>query len=136
MFIAFTIIMLLMLTSVFLTLTATALSSKYPLAYFGGQGAGVRTVVENGTAYAVIGWIASTSVMFITCCAPLLGLLLYKKGINSAVAALLAVMICAVSIEVGLAFPVSIEPLTWMVILSIYALIAAGALCAPVLRLR
>ncbi len=36
-FIAFTIIMLLMVTSVFLTLTTTALASKYPLSYFGAE---------------------------------------------------------------------------------------------------
>jgi len=125
-FIGFTIIMLLMLTAVFLTLTSTALSSKYPVAYFGAEKIGIQTVIENGVSYAVIGGIASTSVIFITCCAPLLGFLLYKKGVSPSFAALLAVSICALSIEIGLAFPIRIDPFIWMVILSIYALIAAG----------
>ena len=126
MFISFTIIMLLMLTSVFLTLTATALSSKYPLSYFGAGVTSIQTVVENGITYAVIGGIASSSLIFITCCAPLMGFLLYKKGINAYAASALAIIICAVSIEFGLIFPLKIDPFYWMIILSIYTLFAAG----------
>ncbi len=126
MFIAFTIIMLLMLTSVFLTLTATALSSKYPLAYFGTGVTHIQTVVENGITYAVIGGIASSSVIFITCCAPLVGWLLYKKGISAAAVSILAVFICAISIQVGIAFPIKIDPFVWMCILAVYTLFAAG----------
>ena len=125
-FIGFTIIMLVMVTSVFLTLTSTALSSKYPISYFGEGMAGIRTIVENGVTYAVIGGIASTSVMIITLCSPLVGFLLYKKGINTIVASVLAIGICMVSIEIGLLFPLKIDPLVWMVILSFYTLIAAG----------
>ncbi|MBN2105852.1 MAG: carbon starvation protein A [Deltaproteobacteria bacterium] len=126
MFIAFTVIMLLMLTSVFLGLTATALSSKYPLSYFGTETIRIQTVVENGVAYAVIGGIASTSVIFITCCAPLLGFLLYKKGLNALPVSILAIIIAAISIEIGILFPIKIDPLIWMIILSIYTLFAAG----------
>ena len=126
MFIAFTIIMLLMLTSVFLTLTATALSSKYPLSYFGTETTHIQTIVENGIAYAVIGGIASTSVIFITCCAPLIGWLLYKRGVSAAVVSVLAVLVCAVSIQVGIAFPIKIDPFIWMCILSVYTIFAAG----------
>jgi carbon starvation protein len=126
MFIAFTVIMLLMLTSVFLGLTATALSSKYPLSYFGTETIRIQTVVENGVTYAVIGGIASTSVIFITCCAPLLGFLLYKKGVNALPVSLLAIIIAAISIEIGILFPIKIDPFIWMIILSIYTLFAAG----------
>lgn len=126
MFIAFTIIMLLMLTSVFLTLTATALSSKYPLSYFGTETTHIQTIVENGIAYAVIGGIASSSVIFITCCAPLIGWLLYKKGVNAYAISALAVFIAIVSIQVGIAFPIKIDPFIWMIVLSIYTLFAAG----------
>lgn len=126
MFIAFTVIMLLMLTSVFLGLTATALSSKYPLSYFGAEATHLQTVVENGVTYAVIGGIASSSVIFITCCAPLLGFLLYRKGINTLAASVLAVVIAAVSIEIGIAYPIKIDPFLWRVILSVYTLFAAG----------
>ncbi len=125
-FIGFTVIMLLMVTSVFLTLTTTALSSKYPLEHFGASAAQIRTVVENGLTYAVVGGIASTSVIIITCLAPLIGFLLYKKKLNSLVVSALAIMICAVSIEIGLIYPIKIDTTIWMIILSIYTLIAAG----------
>lgn len=125
-FIGFTIIMLVMVTSVFLTLTSTALSSQYPVSYFGAGMTGIRTVVENGVTYAVIGGIASTSVMIITLCSPLVGFLLYKKGVSSLIVSALAIGICAASIEIGLMFPLKIDPLVWMVILSFYTLIAAG----------
>jgi carbon starvation protein len=125
-FIGFTIIMLLMVTSVFLTLTTTALASKYPVEFFGGGDIGIRTVVENGVTYAVIGGIASTSVIVITCCAPLVGYLLYKRGVNAYVMSVAAIVICALSIEIGLMFPIKIDSFIWMIILSIYTIFAAG----------
>jgi len=125
-FISFTIIMLLMLTSVFLTLTTTALASKYPLAYLGAADTRIQTVVENGVTYAVIGGIASTSVIIITLCAPLIGFLLYKKGVSTIAVSILAVIICAVSIQIGLSYPIKIDSFVWMIILSVYTLVAAG----------
>ncbi len=125
-FIGFTIIMLVMVTSVFLTLTSTALSSKYPISYFGGHMAGIRTITENGITYAVIGGIASTSVMIITLCSPFVGFLLYKKKIHVIAASFIAVGICIISIQIGLLFPLKIDPVVWMIILSVYTLIAAG----------
>ena len=125
-FIAFTIIMLLMVTSVFLTLTTTALASKYPLSYFGAGSTGIQTVVENGITYAVIGGIASTSVIVITLCSPLVGFLLYKKGVNTYAVSALAIFICIMSVQIGLVFPIKIDPFYWMIILSLYTLVAAG----------
>ena len=101
-FVGFTIVMLLMLTSVFLTLTTTALSSMYPASFFGEMASHVRTVQVNGVEHAVIGGIASTSVIFITLCAPLLGWLLYRRNLNAYVAGLLATAVCGVSVWVGL----------------------------------
>ncbi|HOO71986.1 MAG TPA: carbon starvation CstA family protein [Spirochaetota bacterium] len=125
-FIGFTIIMLLMVTSVFLTLTTTALSSKYPLEFFGSAIGGIQTIEENGIKYAVIGGIASTSVIIITACAPILGYLLYKRNIPISVASILAVGICLVSIRIGFDNPIKIDPFYWMIILSIYTIFAAG----------
>ncbi len=125
-FVGFTILMLVMLTSVFLTLTATALSSMYPASFFGEVASTVRTVQVNGVEHAVIGGIASSSVIFITLCAPLLGWLLYKRSLNAYAAGVLATAICAVSVWVGLTWPLQVAPTTWMVILSIYTIFAAG----------
>ena len=83
-------------------------------------------MVENGVTYAVIGGIASTSVIVITCCAPLVGYLLYKRGVNAWVMSLVAIVICAISIQIGLLFPIKIDSFIWMIILSIYTIFAAG----------
>lgn len=134
--ISFTIIMLVMVTSVFLTLTSTALSSKYPIAYFGDGSIEIQTIIENGVTYAVIGGIASTSVLFITCCAPLIGYLLYIKKVSTTAVSVLAIFVCIVSVELGIYFPLKIDPLYWMIILSIYTLIAAGVPVWTVLQPR
>lgn len=127
-FIGFTVIMLLMVTSVFLTATAKALSSMYPMSHFPSDIAKdlVRTVDVNGVPHAVIGGIASTSVIVITCCAPLIGYLLYKRGIAVWIASTMAVFVCAFSVVIGFMFPISINPFVWQIILSIYTIFAAG----------
>ena len=73
-----------------------------------------------------MGGIASTSVIIITGCAPVIGFLLYKKGINTLAVSVLDLFVCAVSIEIGLIYPIKIDTTIWMIILSIYTLIAAG----------
>ncbi len=118
--------MLLMITSVFLNLTTTALSSMYPASSFGEMSAGVRTVTVNGVENAVIGGIASSSVIFITLCAPLLGWLLYRRNLSAYVAGLLATTVCAASVWLGLLWPLQLDPFRWMVILSVYTIFAAG----------
>lgn len=125
-FVGFTIVMLLMLTSVFLNLTTTALSSVYPASFFGELPEQVRTVQVQGVEHAVIGGIASTSVIFITFCAPLVGYLLYKRNLNAFAAGALATAICAVSVWVGLTWPLQLVPFHWMLILSVYTIFAAG----------
>lgn len=125
-FISFTVIMLLMVTSVFLVLTTTALASKYPVSYFGENTAHIQTVVENGIEYAVIGGIASSSVIVITFMAPLIGFLLYKKKLNLFLVSFLAISVCTLSIPIGFYYPLHIDSFYWMIILSIYSLIAAG----------
>ncbi len=125
-FIGFTVIMLLMVTSVFLNLTTTALSSKYPLSHFGVTDVAIKTVVENGVRYAVVGGIASTSVIIITLFAPFIGFLLYKKKANIFLISILAIVVCIIGIQVGIYFPIQVDSLTWMIVLSVYTLIAAG----------
>ena len=132
----FTIIMLVMLTSVFLTLTSTALASKYPISYFGNGNIPIQIIVENGISYAVIGGIASTSVIFITLMAPVVGYLLYVKKVSTLFVSVLALSVCALSVELGIYFPLKIDPLIWMIILSIYTLIATGVPVWAVLQPR
>ena len=127
-FISFTTVMLLLVTSAFLGLTATALTSLLPLDVLKLDSSQniVKTVMVKGVAKAQIGGIASASVIFITCFAPLIGYLVYKKGINIYLASLLAILVCISSIIFGMNFPIAINTTVWMIILSFYTLLAAG----------
>jgi carbon starvation protein len=127
-FIAFTLVMIVLVTSSFLSATAISLTSLWPLAKIGvNEGETfLKTVVRDGIVMGRIGGIASTSVIFITLCSPLLGFLLYKKKLNTVTAYVLAAAICVGSVFLGIAFPVTMAPTTWMIAISIYVLIAAG----------
>ncbi len=127
-FIGFTIVMIVLVTSSFLSATAISLTSLWPLAKIGvseGQ-TFLKTVVRDGVVMGRIGGIASMSVIVITLCSPFLGWLLYKKGIKTVYAYLLALAICVASVFLGIANPVVLAPTTWMIIISIYVLFAAG----------
>lgn len=127
-FIGFTIIMLLMVSSAFLGLTATALTSLVPLKVMGLEPSQtlLKTELVEGVINAKIGGIASTSVIIITLFAPLLGYFIYRRRMSAALAAIFAIIICGFSVRIGISYPVSIDPEWWMVILSFYTLIAAG----------
>jgi carbon starvation protein len=127
-FICFTILMLLMVTSAFLGLTATALTSVISLDILKlpADQTIVRTIEQGGIVKAQIGGIASTSVIFITCCAPIIGWLVYKKQINVYLAAIIAIVVCILSVIVGMRFPVTLSPNVWMIVLCFYTFLAAG----------
>src|SRR3989339_383009 len=126
--ITFTIIMLLLVCSSFLSATAISLTSLWPLTKLGITGTDtiLKTVTTDGVTYGRIGGIASTSVIFITLCAPFIGWLIHKKGIKTLYAYLLASAICIVSVLLGIQFPISLQPFHWMIIISIYVLFASG----------
>lgn len=127
-FISFTIVMILMVTSVFLRLTAAALTSLVPLTALDMPESQtlLKTVVADGVTKARIGGIASTSVIIITGLAPLLGYLLYRRRTSAYVMAVVAITICVLSVGVGLRYPISLDPQMWMYIVGAYALLAAG----------
>jgi len=127
-FIGFTIVMIVLVTSSFLSATAISLTSLWPLNKLGaveGQ-TFLKTVVRDGVALGRIGGIASMSVIIITLSSPFLGWLLYKKRLKAVPANLIAAVICVASILFGIAYPVTLAPTIWMIIISIYVLIAAG----------
>lgn len=127
-FIAFTIVMIVLVTSSFLSATSISLTSVWPLAKIGvkeGQ-TFLKTVVRDGVVMGRIGGIASMSVIIITLCSPLLGFLLFKKNLKTVPAYLLASVICVGSVLLGIAYPITLAPTTWMLIISGYVLIAAG----------
>ncbi|HOW86950.1 MAG TPA: carbon starvation CstA family protein [Candidatus Aminicenantes bacterium] len=127
-FIAFTIVMIVLVTSSFLSATSISLTSVWPLAKIGVEEGHtfLKTVVREGVVMGRIGGIASTSVIVITLCSPLLGFLLFKKNLKTVPAYFLAAAICVGSILMGIAHPVTLAPTTWMLIISGYVLVAAG----------
>lgn len=127
-FIIFTIIMLVLVTSAFLGLTAKALTSLAPLSMLrlGADQVLLKTELHDGILKAKIGGIASTSVIIMTLLAPLIGFLLYKKKINAGIMTVVASIVAIIAIVIGFNFPLSIDPKLWMIILSLYAFLAAG----------
>ena len=128
-FISFTLVMIVLVTSSFLSATSISLTSVWPLAKIGvKEGSSIlKTVIVDGVPMGKIGGIASMSVIVITLCSPFLGFLIHKKGIKMTLAYPLAALICAGSIVLGILFPVSMSPSLWMIIISVYVLFAAGA---------
>ncbi|MFH0879910.1 MAG: carbon starvation CstA family protein, partial [Lentisphaerota bacterium] len=127
--IAFSIIMLLLLTSAFLGLTATALTSLVPLEqmHITAESTFLHVVTgPDGIARAKIGGIASSSLIVITLMAPLLGWLVFKRNASLGLMIPLALATCAVSILGGLAYPLTLKPTTWMVALTGYVILASG----------
>ena len=129
-FATFTLLALFFVTAAFLNATATALTSRWPLEKLGLDTSQtiLRTVTDpvTGLQEGVIGGIASTSVIIITLLAPFLGLLIYRKNLRALPSYLIATLVAFGSIYIGFQYPVTFEPHTWMIIISVYTLIAAG----------
>ena len=128
-FILFTIVMIVLVTSAFLTATATALTSKWPIDKLGlsiGQTLLKTETTADGQTLGIIGGIASMSVIIITFLSPLLGYLLYVRKIRVVYAYLFAAAVCILSVWMGIRYPVRLDPNTWMIILSVYVLFASG----------
>lgn len=108
----------------FLDLSATALTSKVALDDL--QLNQDQNIFRMEEGKAVIGGIASMSVIMITICSPLVGFLYIKRKWPVWTCSLLAMIICALSIYIGFVWPVKIEPDNWKLLISAYVLISAG----------
>jgi carbon starvation protein len=125
---------LVLVCAAFLDLSATALTSKVALSDLNlqpGQTLFREQSLPNprtGVAepHALFGGIASMSVIVITAFSPLMGFLYLKRKWPVWLCSLLALGICALSILIGLQWPVSVSPLTWKLMISGYVLFAAG----------
>jgi carbon starvation protein len=135
-FLGFAAVMILLVTSSFLSMTAMSLTSMPPISALGLQPGHQHLLREVATPPAapggepvvkvVIGGIASTSVIIITLFAPLLGWLLYRRNLRTRLGYLLAIVVAAGSIMAGLHYPISLNAQVWMLLVSIYVLFAAG----------
>lgn len=128
MMIAFTIIMLVLVNATFLNASVTALTSMIEPAQLdlNDEQSFFREVGEGENKKIVIGGIASASVVIITLFAPLLGFLYLKKNISIILCSALAIVICIISVTVGIYHPITLRPFMWMVLIAIYTWIVAG----------
>ena len=128
-YVSFALILCILVCAAFLQLAAVALTSTVALSDL-GLGADqtlLRTAVDaDGTVRGLLGGIASTSVVLMTLLAPLMGWLLYRKGIPVAAASGLALVIAAGSVWVGFLVPLGINAEVWMGVLAAYTLVAAA----------
>jgi len=127
-FIAFTILTLLMIIVAFLGATVAALTSTYPIERMGlpPDQTLLKTVVVDGVVMGRIGGIASTSVLIMTGIAPLIGYLLYIRRVRVSIVTVLALAVCALSIVAGTIYPMTLSPEVWRVFLCLYVFAAAG----------
>ncbi len=126
-FVSFALLLGVLVTAAFLQLAAIALTSTYSLEglQLPPEQAFVKTEVIDGEHYAKLGGIASTSVVVITLCAPIVGFLLYRKRLGVPVMSLLAMAIAIIAVLIGFQVPVTLDPKAWMLILSVYMVLAA-----------
>jgi len=136
-YIAFTILLLLLVCAAFLNLSVQALTSFYPLAKFAliprESWLPVHVFLREGIEQVRIGGIATTSVIIMTAFAPIMGYFLYRRGARVLPMSILAILVAVGSILVGFWFPVSFGTMTdlqirlvWMLVLSGYVLVAAA----------
>lgn len=132
-YVTFSILLCILVGAAFLRIAVDALTSHYSLADLGltAAGTGLRTADFGGTTHVLTGGIATVSVIIITLTAPLIGWLLYRRGLPPLAGTGLALAICAVSFWVGFLHPITVDPqssaaLDWILaILLVYCLAAA-----------
>lgn len=127
-FVAFALLLCVLVTAAFLDLAARALTSEYTLEglHLPVEQSLIRTNLgDDGQHYAQLGGIASSSVIVITLAAPIVGYLLYRRRWNVALMSVLALGVSTVSVMIGFEYPMSMNPTSWMIVLSVYMVIAA-----------
>jgi carbon starvation protein len=126
-FIIFTILMILLVTSAFLSITSISLTSRPLLSDLNLTTTQtiLRTQETPQGTVGIIGGIASTSVIIITLFAPFMGYLIYRKKIPTWQGYTIAIVAAIVSIFIGIRYPLQLQPTHWMIILSIYVTFAA-----------
>lgn len=115
-YVLFALLLCFLVSAAFLWLAVEALTSHYALAdldlapdqtIFGTMEVKRGDVVET---HALTGGIATVSVIVITLAAPLVGWLLYKKGLSSWKGSLLAIVVCGLSLWLGFENQLRLDP--------------------------
>ncbi len=126
-FLAFALMLCVLVSAAFVDLAAVALTSHYPARALHVDPAHtfLRVRSFNGAPHVLIGGIASTSAIVMTALAPLLGWLVYRRRIPTVPAAVLAMIGALFSVGIGLLVPLQLAPRTWTLIILLYTLVAA-----------
>jgi len=126
-FLGFLIMILTLINAIFLNLSCKALTAAYPAARLKLAATDhILTLFtsEQGVLMARIGGIATTSVLIITACAPLVGWLLYKRRAPLPLLYALAILIAGASLLLGFRFPVLLGENAWRYIMAVYVFFA------------
>lgn len=126
-YILFAILLCLLVIAAFLQLTAIALTSTLPPDDVNlTAGAGSLHLLEDGGALRVqLGGVASMSVIIMTLLAPLIGYMIYKKQMNIWFVTVVAFVVSIGSIVLGYYYPITLNPTTWIIIITCYAFVAS-----------
>lgn len=110
-FVLFLILVLCLINAIFLNLSARALTSVVSIEALGvpARETVLATFTTNGMVFAQIGGIATTSVFIMTAFAPVLGVLIYRRGLRAMPAFGFAAAVCVGSVLAGFYFPIRLS---------------------------
>ncbi len=126
-FALFLIIMLTLINAIFLNLSCKALTAAYPvdlLRIVPGDTLLHTFTSPAGVPMARIGGIATTSMLIITACAPILGWLFFRKYTLTIPLYIIAEIICVASVIAGFYWPIALDETTWKYLLAVYVFFA------------
>ncbi len=125
-FVVFLILILTLINAIFLNLSATALTSAYPLQQLQLEPTTklLRVFERDGVLMGKIGGIATTSVLIITVFAPVMGWLVHKKKWPMPPVYAIAAVVCVVSILIGFRLPIAFTAAQWRWVMSGYVFVA------------
>lgn len=111
-YVAFALLLCLLVAAAFLGIAVEALTSHYSLSdlKLSPDQTIFRTIQFQGETHALTGGIATVSVIIITIGAPLIGWLLYRRGLSAWKGSLLAIVICAISFWLGFQYQLHLDP--------------------------
>lgn len=126
-YVAFAILLCLLVCAAFLQLTAIALTSSLPPndVDLSASGEGLQLIEQDGALRVQIGGVASMSVIVMTLLAPLIGYMIYRKKIRIWIVAVVAFVVSLASIGLGYYVPITLDPTTWIFIITAYVFVAA-----------
>ena len=126
-YIIFAIVLCLLVIAAFLQLTAVALTSLLPPddVSLEATTGGIHLLEHDGVMKVQIGGVASMSVIVMTLVAPFIGWMIYKKHAHLVVVTAVALLVSFGSILLGYYYPVTLDPTTWIIIITCYVFFAS-----------